>query len=881
MGLAGILLLAAPAPSIEPVFSNDDQGATRDVKVCILLLQATGWENPEPFFLPTLASNAFDRVRNLRPNNWNLVNPLAPSVVTPAMAQLWDKQTGSGTGGAAVIFDGVSGQVDNDFEDNGNDTAAEVNVNQGHYNGSAGNPYGPNSYRAHCQPTHLSQYGTNGTSTTLALPAVGQPVPKTHPAYWEVPLTPVTVSQLANFDAVFVNTHRNLRFTQEEQVLLRQFLDQGGTLYLEDSHGCRLEVRAGGDETLPEDVDFFLPFQFVDGFPGSPDGNGERWDLYPVNRGGVNTLTPSKTVVNAGHPLLNALHTITAAEADRIGDVRARDHLLVRSSPTIYLLDEVLRTTNSDQRWGNPTGNGNEPALAVARVGSGKLILSGMDAIDDCSKPYETGNEPDSNILPDIKFMFNLLAWKGGSGGDRRGGSNNQGVTASQAVRTVLPRFVWHEPESWSGSATQFANIAAESPDPTALQTDPNFMLKEPLAVANGVVYLQYQSGGNYYLTAVDAEPSSDLDGDGQPDDGPIRDMTQFGATSDTLWRADVGTRPLVGATVVSVTHEAKNVPVDVLVASQVAGTTAIRLLAFHATVDAAQNAATPSDTPGGAFYNWTSTAATWGPATDGYVDLSCQGELDASAVGAPVVYNNLVYVASSTDFGMILSGEDVPAGEYVKVFAVRLVPDPGAGIDAGTVAWSYPDSTTYPEEGAPQVPLSINPGDPLHMIRFNAMKQVDGTQAIGYRGGFPGPNFINGASASSQERHDAPADGSWQSSIVRAMRDPLHLRPTVGLARDSRTGLVTQTVFLTRANGDLSQTLFELENPIRTTADQFLELGRSMQDTIDRMGQILGTGALSLLDQLQAAVNTRTAIAGARVGLAGTIQDQQVQGFS
>ena len=57
-----------------------------------------------------------------------------------------------------------------------------------------------------------------------------------------MPLTPVTVSQLANFDAVFVNTHRNLSFSAQEQTLLRQFLDQGGTLYLEDSHGSRIEV---------------------------------------------------------------------------------------------------------------------------------------------------------------------------------------------------------------------------------------------------------------------------------------------------------------------------------------------------------------------------------------------------------------------------------------------------------------------------------------------------------------------------------------------------------------------------------------------------------------------------------------------------------------
>lgn len=96
-----------------------------------------------------------------------------------------------------------------------------------------------------------------------------------------------------------------------------------------------------------------------------------------------------------------------------------------------------------------------------------------------------------------------------------------------------------------------------------------------------------------------------------------------------------------------------------------------------------------------------------------------------------------------------------------------------------------------------------------------------------------------------------------------------------------SRSTVTSEMDALTRANGDLTRTLFELENPIRTTAERFLELGQSMQETIDRMGQILGTGAVSLLDQLQARVNTRTAIAGARVGLAGQIQDQQIQGFS
>jgi len=253
---AGLLCLVAPAPSLEPVFSNDGDSAVREIKVCILRWPRTSWGNPEavlpPPWLP-YTSNASATIAA----SWRLTNPLAPPVVTAQIAKLWDKTCGTSSAGEQISFDGVSAMVDNDFADNGNTTPALIAVNQGHYNGSATNQGGPNTYLAHCQPTHLNQFGTGGTSASLALPAVGQPIPRTHPAYWEVPLTPVTVSQLANFDAVFVNTHRNLSFTAQEQTLLRQFLDQGGTLYLEDSHGSRLEVVTGGNKTLPQDVDFF------------------------------------------------------------------------------------------------------------------------------------------------------------------------------------------------------------------------------------------------------------------------------------------------------------------------------------------------------------------------------------------------------------------------------------------------------------------------------------------------------------------------------------------------------------------------------------------------------------------------------------------------
>ncbi len=768
------LLLAGAAPALEPVFSNDTGGATRDVKVCVLLLQATRWENNEPNLLPTLAAGQensrfnFVTLRNLRPASWHLVNPLAPTVVTPAISALWSLQTHN----KPVIFDGVSAVVDNDRLGNGNGDAAAIAANEGQYQAN------PTAYGEHCSPLLASQIAALGD-----LPGVGQALPTTHPAYWEVPLTPVTVSQLANFDAVIVNTQRNIRFSQEEQILLRQFLDMGGTLYLEDSHGCRMMVKPGGTPTNPADVDFFLPFQFVDGYPWPTGTAGTRPDGYPINRGSVNPHVPNVSIVSPNHPLLNTPNVITASEATTLlGDVLARDHLLIRPCASIFRVEEVLRTTNDDTQWGNQTGT-LEPAVAVARIGSGKLILSGLDVVDDAAKPGDQNLEPQAGWLPDIKFLLNVIAWRGGEGGNRRGGANNQGVAANQAPRSLTPKFLWHEPSSWTGTTTDFANTDLVSPTAASLQSDANYLLKEPLCAANGVIYLQYQRNGHYWLTAVDANPESDLDGDGMADDGPVRDMTDKGATSDTLWRLDLGTAPLTGATVVSITHATKNVPVDVLLATQFVpgGNGQIRLYAIHATVDNLINNTAPVETPGQMFANW--------PAAGNPLLLAPSTALEHwGSVSAPVVYDDKVYFTLTCDRGVTNLGPT----DYAVLYTVNLLDDPNvAGNQAGTVAWHYPDGVY---RGESQLTTTPAQRDPV----WNLLRQVDPVQNIEF---FTPPLVDNCLSfTGGSPTLQVPAN----SPVAPTMPDTTHLTPAIGLVRDARSGLTQPTAFLNRAGGDV-----------------------------------------------------------------------------
>jgi phage-related minor tail protein len=139
---------------------------------------------------------------------------------------------------------------------------------------------------------------------------------------------------------------------------------------------------------------------------------------------------------------------------------------------------------------------------------------------------------------------------------------------------------------------------------------------------------------------------------------------------------------------------------------------------------------------------------------------------------------------------------------------------------------------------------------------------------------------WIEGTEAATKAAQDASdALEALAAAEAKAARDA-EIAAQKRALESSRSALADEMAALTNANGDLTRSLFELENPIQTTADRFLSLGETMQGMLDRMAEILGTGAVSLLDQLQAAVSARTGIANARSGVAGSIQGLQIQGF-
>ena len=97
----------------------------------------------------------------------------------------------------------------------------------------------------------------------------------------------------------------------------------------------------------------------------------------------------------------------------------------------------------------------------------------------------------------------------------------------------------------------------------------------------------------------------------------------------------------------------------------------------------------------------------------------------------------------------------------------------------------------------------------------------------------------------------------------------------------ETRQGdLNTQISDLTATYGDLSKSLDALENPARTVAQRFIDLGQEIGNLDTEMRRILGTAGVSLTDQLSAAVNSRAGVFGAQLSLQDTRNSTIVQQF-
>lgn len=553
VGLLGAVETWAGTPAFEY-----GRGRSRPLRACILLMPSARWENAEPMFLPALTDPTLGRL--------NIENPLAPETITTPYEQMWRL----GYRGP-VTFGTVFALVDND------PTRLQQYLGQAHLEGSHYYPQPYIDQQQNKPPVKKSE------SLATFYKPLDAKVEKSDAQYWELPLIESTVTELTNFDAVFFNTHRLLYFTRHHLDLLQRFLDAGGVLFLENSHGCRVPVEPAVDtngDGIKDDAGnspaqdpihslFFLKFQFMDSYP---QRKGQDWGYqpaepdeqepfeyqnapFPINPGGMRTVP--KRAVDRTHPLLAGLidprqNNENQPLVDQLGDVLWHDHLLLPfvsvsgrdtdgfGIKTRDLLQELVQTTRPNAVTGDC-----QPAVAAGWYGSGLLVLSGVDMIDDTSSTLEW-KKPDPNNpnqwIPaksrsqqdgtegDFRFMTNLLNWKRKSWPMWRGSPRHTGVTSG----TAGPQLGIH----WQFPAEGEANFLGP-------------VYSSPVTL-RGILYFAAgdKRTNTYRLFALDADPAADRDGDGQAEDtdqvyGYVPGSPEFLDYSldkpyDVIWAADL-----------------------------------------------------------------------------------------------------------------------------------------------------------------------------------------------------------------------------------------------------------------------------------------------------------------------------------------------------
>ena len=423
-------------------------------KVGILLLDSTidrtstatiarGPENPDPYIFYIAEARA-----DVKPQNWEFVNPLSPATVTNEQKARWDARVG-----------GDSGYT------------------------------------------------------------IGQKVEKNMAAYWEVNLTDTPLTDLLQFDLLFITNHRTVALTPADREKLRKLVDAGGIVWLEDCGNMRIGTKDGMGK-YRNDRFFLDELQFTGGVTSSfPSGD-----------------PPGPVINQPTHPILNTPYQLSFQEISNLGDKNYADYGMTRIDPTTGVESkgvpnpEVL--VNIVGNRGVGTGGGPyQPYIAAGYYGSGGVIATSGDSgcdINDYAGGENVGSGGNSgprcgpNIntahAEDLKFLYNSVAWGGANNAYRR--NNRRTASTFEAVGAPL--------------LTTF-DLTGALYDPTNDKVDS----KSAPLIVNGLLFTSGVSNGQMVLRAYDPRPFNDYDGDGNFDEG--RPDVSLGYGYDEVWSMPLG----------------------------------------------------------------------------------------------------------------------------------------------------------------------------------------------------------------------------------------------------------------------------------------------------------------------------------------------------
>lgn len=322
---------------------------------------------------------------------------------------------------------------------------------------------------------------------------IDEVITKKSAPYWELNLAQAGEAQMSNYDLLLVPAYRYVSLNSLEREKLRRFVEGGGTLWVDLASGSGLTV----------DV--------LNGFP------------LPFNASTTNLgLANSYEFL---HPIFNRPNTITTADIYNMES----EHLLgLRNVDLLALglgdLREHHSATEYDSNLFRAVAEDElGPQIGVAQIGEGYMIVTSRGL----SRSINQVVDPATGT-----FSSNLGPY---------GLKPNFSRSADAAAKLVMNMVYLSSSYSQIGRGSRKTNSSILDLGAPMLKswdarfaTTPGSFNYIPPAIYKGRTY----AVSNGVLFCLDSKPSSDLDKDGNPDDG-VLDFA-FGANVDLIWQQNI-----------------------------------------------------------------------------------------------------------------------------------------------------------------------------------------------------------------------------------------------------------------------------------------------------------------------------------------------------
>ena len=317
------------------------------------------------------------------------------------------------------------------------------------------------------------------------LPPAGAQIQKNNPFYWEVSLDSVSDAQLSAYNVLLLPVDAGFALTAPERAKLQRFMDGGGILWIDVDQTTMVDAANGAP------ISFALQTHTKSALSPIEDTFSPLLD-YPYQLTSVPEFNYSvgSTVADLIQPNLSS------------AGLGALQPLLETVGPDFAKLTPVELSAS--------TGN---PLAMYTHVGDGAFVLTSRGTSLVLNSDYVAGAQGYSVLdYSPIKFAINLIYL---SDGFSQAGQGSRKLN-STPIDIKAPLLQTSKVDSYTGS-----NPFAGPPAPFS-----------PPVIYKGLVFL---SAGNR-LYAFSAHPGSDLDKNGNPDDG-IQDFS-LGKGYDLVWQS-------------------------------------------------------------------------------------------------------------------------------------------------------------------------------------------------------------------------------------------------------------------------------------------------------------------------------------------------------